>query len=133
MKASIANNYGSPEVLKLEEVEKPNPKPNEVRVKIHATTVNRTDCGFRRPDYFIVRLINGFFKPRRKIFGTEFAGEVDAIGDQVSQFKIGDAVFGLNLNKFGTHAEYVCIAENKAIALKSNNVSFEEAAAVVMD
>ncbi len=130
MKASIANNYGPPEVLKLEEVEKPNPKPNEVRVKIHATTVNRTDCGFRRPDYFIVRLINGFFKPRRKIFGTEFAGEVDAIGDQVSQFKIGDAVFGLNLNKFGTHAEYVCIAENKAIALKPNNVSFEEAAAV---
>jgi NADPH:quinone reductase-like Zn-dependent oxidoreductase len=130
MKASIANNYGSPEVLKLEEVEKPNPKPNEVRVKIHATTVNRTDCGFRRPDYFIVRLINGFFKPRRKIFGTEFAGEVDAIGDQVSQFKIGDPVFGLNLNKFGTHAEYVCIAENKAIALKPNNVSFAEAAAV---
>jgi NADPH:quinone reductase-like Zn-dependent oxidoreductase len=130
MKASIAKNYGPPEVLSLEEVEKPNPKPNEVRVKIHATTVNRTDCGFRRPDYFIVRLINGFFKPHRKIFGTEFAGEVDAIGEQVSQFKIGDPVFGLNLNKFGTHAEYVCIAENKAIAQKPANVSYEEAASV---
>ena len=130
MKASIAKNYGPPEVLTLEEVEKPSPKANEVRVKIHATTVNRTDCGFRRPDYFIVRLINGFFKPRRKIFGTEFAGEVDAIGEKVSQFKIGDPVFGLNLNKFGTHAEYVCITENKAIALKPNNISYTEAAAV---
>ncbi|MBK6527449.1 MAG: NAD(P)-dependent alcohol dehydrogenase [Crocinitomicaceae bacterium] len=130
MKASIAKNYGPPEVLTLEEVEKPSPKANEVRVKIHASTVNRTDCGFRRPDYFIVRLINGFFKPRRKIFGTEFAGEVDAIGEKVSQFKIGDPVFGLNLNKFGTHAEYVCITENKAIALKPNNISYTEAAAV---
>lgn len=130
MKASIAKNYGPPEVLSLEEVEKPTPKANEVRVKIHASTVNRTDCGFRRPDYFIVRLINGFFKPRRKIFGTEFAGEVDGIGEKVSQFKIGDPVFGLNLNKFGTHAEYVCIAENKAIALKPNNISYAEAAAV---
>lgn len=130
MKASIANKYGPPEILELVQVEKPVPKPNEVRVKIHATTVNRTDCGFRRPDYFIVRLINGFFKPRRKIFGTEFAGEVDAIGDQVKQFKIGDPVFGLNLNKFGTHAEYLCIEENKAIALKPNNISYTDAAAV---
>jgi NADPH:quinone reductase-like Zn-dependent oxidoreductase len=130
MKASIAKNYGPPEVLSLEEVEKPIPKPNEVRVKIHATTVNRTDCGFRRPDYFIVRLINGFFKPRRKIFGTEFAGEIDAIGEHVSQFKIGDPVFGLNLNKFGTHAEYVCVASDKTIALKTNTISYAEAAAV---
>lgn len=130
MKASLAKNYGSPEVLTLEDVAKPNPKPDEVRIKIHATTVNRTDCGFRRPDYFIVRLINGFFKPRRQIFGTEFAGEIEEIGNRVTNFQKGDPVFGLNLNKFGTHAEYVCVSAKKAIALKPSNMNYAEAAAV---
>jgi NADPH:quinone reductase-like Zn-dependent oxidoreductase len=130
MKASVNTSYGPPEVLSIKEVEKPQPKDNEVLVKIHATTVNRTDTGFRNPEYFLVRIFGGFFKPRYKILGTEFSGEIEAIGKNVKLFKSGDAVFGLNTFTFGTHAEYICIKENKTIALKPTNMNFHEAAAV---
>ena len=130
MKASIFTQYGAPNVLQIKVVTKPIPKDNEVLVKIHATTVNRTDCGFRSAEYFIVRLMNGLFSPKKQILGTEFAGEVESIGNKVTCFKVGDQVFGLNTFKFSTHAEYVCVPEHKSIALKPNNMSYEEAAAV---
>lgn len=130
MKASVNTKYGPPEVLEVKEVDKPIPKDNEVLIKIHATTVNRTDCGFRSPEYFIVRLVGGLFKPRKHILGSELAGEVEAIGKNVKTFKPGDQVFGLSTFNFGTHAEYVCVKEEKAIALKPNNMSYQEAAAV---
>ncbi len=130
MKAIINTIYGEPEVLQLMEIEKPIPKENEVLIKIHATTVNRTDCGFRKPEYLIVRVISGLFKPKNHILGSEFAGEVEAVGEKVSTFKSGDAVFGLSTYKFGTHAEYICIPEMGSIAQMPKNYSFEEAAAV---
>lgn len=130
MKAIIYNNYGSADVLQLAEVEKPKPKENEVLIKIKATTVNRTDCGFRSPEYFIVRLISGLFKPKKKILGSEFSGEVVELGKSVKSFSIGDRVFGLSTYNFGTHAEYICIAEHKSITKIPNNISYEEAAAV---
>ncbi|WP_435354874.1 NAD(P)-dependent alcohol dehydrogenase [Emticicia sp. SJ17W-69] len=130
MKASVNTIYGPPEVLQIKEVEKPIPKDNEVLIKIYATTVNRTDCGFRKPEYLIVRLISGLFKPRKTILGTELAGEIEAIGSKVTNFKIGDQVFGLSTFHFGTHAEYVCIEENKSIAIKPSNVSYQEAAPI---
>lgn len=129
MKASVNTIYGPPEVLQVMEVEKPSPKDNEVLIKIHATTVNRTDCGFRKPEYLVVRLIGGLFKPRKTILGTELAGEIEAIGSKVTTFKPGDQVFGLSTFHFGTHAEYVCIPENKSIAIKPANISYQEAAA----
>jgi NADPH:quinone reductase-like Zn-dependent oxidoreductase len=130
MKASVNLKYGSPDVLHLMEIDQPIPKNDEVLVKIHATSVNRTDCGFRKPEYLIVRLISGLFKPKRKVLGSEFSGEIVTIGKNVTQFKPGDAVFGLNTFKFGTHAEYICIKENGSIALKPSNMTFQEAAAV---
>jgi NADPH:quinone reductase-like Zn-dependent oxidoreductase len=130
MKASIFKKYGLPEVLQVLEVTKPTPKDNEILIKIHATTVNRTDCGFRSAEYFIVRIMNGLFGPKKQILGTEFAGEVESIGNKVTCFKIGDQVFGLNTFAFSTHAEYVCIPEHKSIAIKPTNMTYEQAAAV---
>lgn len=130
MKAVTYTKYGPPEVLQLKEVAKPISGDDEVLIKIHATTVNRTDCGFREPEYLIVRFFNGLLKPKKNILGSEVAGEIEAVGKDVKTFKQGDLVFGLNTIKFGTHAEYVCISEKGSIATKPANMSFEEAAAV---
>lgn len=130
MKAIVYSKYGSPDVLQQMEVPEPIPKDNEVLVKVHATTLNRTDCGFRRPDYFIIRLFNGFFEPKVKILGSEFSGTVETVGSKVSTFKVGDEVFGLSTGKFGAHAEYICVSESGSIAIKPDNFSLEEAAAV---
>lgn len=130
MKAIVYTQYGPPEVLQLKEVDKPIAKDNEVLIKIHATTVNRTDCGFRKPEYFIVRLIAGLFKPNKTILGNELAGEIEAIGAAVKTFKPGDQVFGLSTYNFGTHAEYICLPEKASIAAKPTNMSYAEATAV---
>ncbi|MEI8274161.1 MAG: NAD(P)-dependent alcohol dehydrogenase [Paludibacter sp.] len=130
MKAVIYTKYGSPEVLQFRDVEKPVPKDNEVLVRIVATTVNRTDCGFRKAEYLAVRFVSGLFKPKKQILGSELSGIVEAVGKQVKAFQPGDAVFGLNTFNFGTHAEYVCIPEDKSITIKPDKLSFNEAAAV---
>lgn len=93
--------------------------------------MNRTDTGFRKPEYpVLIRLIGGLFAPRRQILGSEFAGRVDAVGEEVKELRIGDEVFGLTGNSFGTNAEYVCVAESHAIGRKPRNLSFDEAAAL---
>jgi NADPH:quinone reductase-like Zn-dependent oxidoreductase len=130
MKAAAYTKYGPPEVLQLEEIEMPTPRDDEVLIKINATTVNRTDCGFRNPEHFIVRIISGLLKPKNKILGNEMSGVIEDVGKDIRTFKKGDQVFGLNTFKFGTHAEYVCISEKGSIATKPANMSFEEAAAV---
>lgn len=130
MKAIINTEYGSADVLKLQEIEKPTPKPNEVLVKVYATTVNRTDTGLRSAEYFISRLFTGLFKPRFHTLGSEFAGVIEQIGEEVKSFKVGDEIFGLSTSNFGTHAEYLTIPESASIALKPKNFTFYEAACI---
>jgi NADPH:quinone reductase-like Zn-dependent oxidoreductase len=130
MRAVVHDRYGPPEVLRLADVERPVPKDDEVRVRIHATTVSRTDCGLRSADLFISRFVTGLVRPKRKILGSDLAGEVEAVGAAVTEFALGDHVFGINPWKFGAHAEFICIRESAALAHKPADVTFEEAAAV---
>ncbi|MFN4145998.1 MAG: NAD(P)-dependent alcohol dehydrogenase [Runella sp.] len=130
MKAFVNTEYGSVDVLHLEDISKPTPAAHEVLVKVRATTVNRTDTGIRRAEYFIARFFTGFLRPKMHVLGTEFAGVVEQIGSDVTEFGVGDAVFGLNADRMGTHTEYVCVAQNGSIAPKPTNLSFEEATAI---
>lgn len=130
MKAVVNERYGSPDVLELKEVEKPTPGDDEILIKIHATTVNRTDCGLRKADPFFVRLLTGLIKPKKQILGTEFAGEIEAIGKDITLFKAGDKVFGHSGDKMGAHAEYICLAEDDPIVIKPDNLTYEEAASI---
>lgn len=128
MRAVVHDRYGSPDVLRLEEVEQPVPKDDEVLIKVHATTVNRSDCGWRSGVPFFSRFFTGVPRPKRRILGSEFAGEIAAVGSSVSKFAVGDQVFGAC--GFGAHAEYVCMRESRLIAHKPKGMSFKEAAAV---
>ncbi|HZG00716.1 MAG TPA: NAD(P)-dependent alcohol dehydrogenase [Chitinophagales bacterium] len=130
MKAIVYERYGPPEVAQLKEVTKPVPKENDVLIKIHATTVNRTDCGFRSAEYFIVRFWSGLVTPNNKILGSEFAGVVEDVGKNVTSFKVGDKVFGYNDKTFGGHAEYMTMNAESSIAHMPENVSFHQAAAI---
>ena len=130
MKAIVYTNYGPPEVAKLMEVSVPSPKNNEVLIKVYATTVNRTDAGFRSAQYFISRFWSGLLKPKHQILGCEFAGTIEEIGKSVTLFKKGDKVFGYNDKTFGGHGEFLTIAEDDSITILPNNVSFEEAAPI---
>jgi len=127
MRAVVHDRYGPPDVLRLAEVETPVPKEDELLVRIHATTVNRSDCGWRAPHPFFSRFFTGLLRPRRPILGSELAGVVEAVGSGVTSFEVGDEVFGI---KAGAHAEYVCARESAALAPKPASMSFEEAAAV---
>lgn len=129
MKASVYTKYGPPEVLQIKEVAKPTPKANEVLIKVFATTVNRTDCGFRKSEYMAVRFVSGLFKPKHTILGSELAGEVEAIGEDVKTFRKVDRVFGLKCILFGAHAEYICVPETGSITTMPEGISYEEAAA----
>ena len=130
MKAIIHTRYGPPEVLQLAEVPKPIPNNNEVLIKVHATTVNRTDCGFRSAEYFISRFFSGLFRPKNQILGNEFAGEIETVGKDVESFKSGDLVFGYNDITFGAHAEYMVMAEDSPISAMPANLTYEEAAPI---
>jgi NADPH:quinone reductase-like Zn-dependent oxidoreductase len=130
MRAVVYDRYGPPEVLRLEEVERPVPKDDEVLLKVHATTVNRTDTGLRSAEYFISRFLTGLLRPKRKIPGTELAGEVEAVGPAVTEFEVGDHVFGVSASAAGAHAEFVCLPESAPLAHKPTGMTFEEAAAV---
>jgi len=131
MRAIINKVYGPPEVVKLVEVDKPVPGENEVLVKIHATTVNRTDCGFRSAEYFVSRFFSGLLKPKFHTLGNEFAGDVEACGKSVTEFKAGDKVFGYNDVRFGAHAEYMVMPADGAIALLPAGYNYQQAAPLV--
>jgi NADPH:quinone reductase-like Zn-dependent oxidoreductase len=128
MRAVVHDTYGPPEVLRLEDVERPTPAADEVLVRIRATTVNRTDCGWRSGTPFFVRYFTGVRRPKQRILGMELAGEVDELGPAVSGFAVGDQVFGVK--GVGANAEFVCVRESAALAHMPAAMSFEEAAAV---
>lgn len=130
MKAVVHDRYGPPDVLRLEEVEPPVPRADEVLIRIRATTVNRTDCHRRAADPVLWRLFAGLGRPRRRILGSELAGEVAAAGQAVTEFAPGDQVFGLSPWQLGAHAEFACLPASGLLARKPDGVSFEQAAAV---
>ena len=123
MKAIVYTKFGPPGVLHLQDVEKPTPKDNEVLIKIYATTVVKEDPDMRASPGF-----NGLLKPRHPILGQELAGEVEAVGNAVTRFRPGDQVFGIDM--FGAYAEYKCMSENGALAIKPTNLSYEDTASV---
>jgi NADPH:quinone reductase-like Zn-dependent oxidoreductase len=129
MKAVVQDRYGPPEVLRIEEVERPVPKDDEMLIRVRASTVTQTDTHVRRPSPFVWRFVFGLRRPRSRTLGVELAGEVEAIGAAVRAFKVGDAVFGRPSSLFGAHAEYICVSERAALALKPASMSFDEAAA----
>ena len=130
MKAIVYTKYGSPDVLQLKEVEKPTPKDNEVLVKVHAASANPADWHLMRAEPFLARLENGLLKPKNTKLGADIAGRVEAVGRNVTQFQVGDEVFGgMPLNELGGFAEYVCAPE-ELLALKPAKLTFEQAAAV---
>jgi NADPH:quinone reductase-like Zn-dependent oxidoreductase len=130
MKAIIANQYGTPDVLQAAEVKKPIPQDNEILIKIHAAAVTTADTMMRTGYPFIGRLLLGFRKPKHPIPGTGLAGEVEAVGKGVKLFEVGDQVFGESIVTFGTYAEYICLPEEGMLMKKPENISFVEAAGV---
>jgi len=130
MKAAVYEKYGPPEVLQIKEVDKPTPKGSEVLIRNHATTVCAADWRFRKPDPYLIKLENGFRAPKNQILGIEFAGEVETVGNEVTQFKPGDQVFGGTGFTFGAYAEYICLPEDGSFTEKPTNLTLEEAAAV---
>ena len=128
MRAAVHTRYGPPEVVRISDVEKPTPRPSEVLVRVHATTVNRTDCACRAAKPFFMRFFTGLTGPRATVLGNEFAGVVEAAGSGVTSFKVGDRVFGYNEGRFGAHAEYLSIAEDASLATMPANVTYQEAA-----
>lgn len=136
MKAIAWTNYGSPEVLKLIELEKPAPKKDEVLIKIHASSVTAGDCrlrAFKVPIGFWLptRLVFGLTKPRNKISGMDVSGEVESVGSEVTQFNPGDLVYGTTGMKLGANAEYTCLSESAALVAKPNNSNHQQAVAVI--
>jgi NADPH:quinone reductase-like Zn-dependent oxidoreductase len=127
MKAAVCTKYGPPEVIVISEVEKPAPRDTGLLVKVHATTVNRTDCAYRAAKPFFMRLLTGLTRPRSAVLGTEFAGVVEAVGSGVTSFEVGDKVFGYNEGAFGAHAEYMSIPEDGSVATMPASVTYQQA------
>ena len=130
MKAGTNTRYGSPEVVEVRDVPKPEPKETELLIRVHATTVNRTDCGMRTPYPFFARAVIGLRSPKINTLGLDFAGDVEAVGAKVTSFKPGDRVFGLSPKTYGAHAEYLCAPERGPITSMPAGVAFDEAAPI---
>jgi NADPH:quinone reductase-like Zn-dependent oxidoreductase len=131
MRAYFTHRYGPPGVQQLvQDVPRPVPKKGELLIKVYATTVNRTDTGFRSAVYVVSRLVTGLTKPRRPIMGTDFAGVVEAVGEGVQNFVVGDRVFGFDDHYFGAHAEYMVLPENRMVTTMPSGINFATAAAV---
>ncbi len=136
MKAAICTQYGSPEVIHIQDIPKPVPHKHQILVKVIASTVNSGDVRTRSLDTkgllkFVMRIVLGWSKPRKPVLGTVFSGIVESVGNKVSQFKPGDKVFGMTGFNFGTHAEYIAVSEKSHVFRMPNNATFEEAAALV--
>ena len=129
MKAVTRTKYGSSEVLEVKSIEKPMPKNDEVLIRVHATTVNRTDCGILTGKPYIIRAFVGFTKPRDLVPGTDFAGQIEAIGKDVTSFEVGDRVFGLHDEGLCSQAEYMTIREDKALSKIPDGIKYDEATA----
>lgn len=136
MKAIIYETYGTPNVLKVKEIEKPIPNNNEILIKVHAAEVTKADCEMRSFNFPVkwfwlpLRLILGISKPKKQVLGGYFSGEIESCGKEVSKFNIGDKVFGVSNLRLGTHAEFICLPASYTIVTKPSNLSFEEAAAL---
>lgn len=130
MKAIIYDNYGSPDVLALRDIPKPAPKDDEILVRIHASTVTPVDCSFRSADPCIVRFFVGLWRPKVRILGSELAGEVAAIGRNVTRFKVGDRIFAATADGQGAHAQYMCLPQDGAQIAMPANMSFDQAASI---
>lgn len=126
MKAAVSARYGSPDGIEIRQVSKPQPKPGEVLVKVHATTVSRTDCGMLQPHPRLIRLVTGLIRPKLTILGMDFAGTVESVGTDVTSFEPGDRVFGLSPERYGAHAEYLCVPEKSAIVAMPTGLKFDE-------
>src|SRR6266571_5891184 len=137
MRAVVYDRYGPPDVLRLEEVERPVPKEDEVLVRVRAVAVTRADCATREANRrsglavtLLSRLISGLRRPKQRILGSELAGSVEAVGAAVNEFAVGDHIFGSSGFRFGAYAEFICMRESARIAHKPAGMSFEEAASV---
>ena len=128
MKAAVCTRYGPPEVVVISDVDKPAAGDSGLLVKVHATTVNRTDCAYRAARPFFMRFLTGLIRPRSTVLGTEFAGVVEAVGSGVTSFGAGDKVFGYNEGPFGAHAEYLSVPEDGSVATMPANVTYQQAA-----
>jgi NADPH:quinone reductase-like Zn-dependent oxidoreductase len=126
MKAAFRTQYGDSSVLTIKNIEKPTPNDNEVLIRVHATTVNRTDQGVLMGKPFVFRFFTGLFKPRYATTGTDFAGQIESVGKSVSQFKVGDRVWGFNDVGLPSHAEYLTLAANGNISLIPNNWDYTQ-------
>jgi NADPH:quinone reductase-like Zn-dependent oxidoreductase len=127
MRAAVNTRYGSPDVVQVQDVPMPRSGPRDVLVKLHATTVSRTDCGYLRAHPFFIRALTGLRRPKRTILGMDFAGDVEAVGKQVTTFAPGDRVFGLTPHDHGGHAEYLSVPEDGAIARMPTQLGFSDA------
>ena len=131
MKAAIHEKYGPPNVIEIKEVQKPTPKDHEVLIKVYAATFNRTDCAIVSAKPTIMRFTTGLIKPVNPISGTDFAGEIEAVGNCVTSFKVGDKVFGFNDSGLSSHAQYITISENKPLSLMPDDITYQQAAASI--
>ncbi len=128
VKAILHTKYGPPEVLLLSELPKPIPGPKELLIKVHKTTVNRTDCAMLRARPFIMRFLTGLFKPKKPVLGTEFVGVIESVGESVTNFRPGDRVFGFDDSGLGTYAEYFSVNERQSISIFPDELSFDQVA-----
>jgi len=127
MKAAVNTRYGSPQAVSIREIAKPQPAAGEMLVRIHATTVSRTDCGMLRGHPLFIRLVTGLFRPKITVLGMDFAGVVETVGAGVTSFKPGDHVFGLSPDRYGAHAEYLCMPEDGPIAFMPAGIGYCDA------